>query len=62
MRVDNQELVSLSWETFTLAFLCGSPVLNIAARPHNDASADCKTSTMEEAYKEMSCAQNERQT
>jgi len=60
--VDNQELVSVSWETFTLAFLCGSPVLNFAARPHNDASADGRTSTIEETYNELRCAQNERQT
>jgi len=44
----SQELVSGSWETFTLAFLPGSPVLNFATRPYNDASADGRTSTMEE--------------
>ena len=36
--------------------------VNFAARPHNDASADGRTFTMEETYDEMRCAQNERQT
>jgi hypothetical protein len=53
-------MVSGLWETITVARPCGSPVLNLAARPHNDVYKDGRPAT-EETYGEVDFAQNYRQ-